>query len=249
MDVATVLVEQLEANGELRTFRMHADFGKPLTVSFADAYDEEHSGPFHFLDSHQEQAFRNAFAECRARRLGATRFMRVNDRFRLRTEWVGIPTERNRLSYYALSLPEFAIPCSVRFVDPRSGREYRKTVVRDDQSKRFVLYLECRSAHGAFDFVLDVEFEISDDRFPQATFKDGTTAEYGSHLGAYEYLLQDEQNVLVQHFMSTGDQYVISGQAGAVGPNANAENLTFRQSHGDSRSAGDPPSISSDERR
>jgi hypothetical protein len=249
MDVATVLVEQLEANGELRTFRMHADFGEPLTVSFADAYEDERSGPFHFLDSHHEQAFRNAFAECRARRLGASRFRRVDDRFRLSTSWAGIPTERHRLSYYALSLPEFAIPCSVRFADPRSGRDYRKTVVRDDQRKRFALYLECRSSHGVFDFVLDVEFEISHDRFPQATFKDGTTAEYGSHLGAYEYLLREGQQVLVQHFMSTGDQYVINGQAGAVGPNANSENLTFRQSRGDSMSADDPPSISSDERR
>jgi hypothetical protein len=111
------------------------------------------------------------------------------------------------------------------------------------------LYLECRSSHGAFDFVLDVDFEIAPDRFPQATFKDGTTAEYGSHLDAYEYLLQEEQNVVVQHFMSTGDQYILNGQAGGVGPNANAENLSFRQSHGGPRSAGIPPSISSDERK
>jgi hypothetical protein len=245
MDVATVLVDQLEANGELRTFRMHADFGEPLTVSFADAYEDERSGPFHFLDSHHEQAFRNAFAECRARRLGAGRFSRCDNRFRLATEWAGIPTELHRLSYYALSLPEFAIPSSVKFADPRSGREYQKNVVRDDLRKRFVLYLECRSSHGAFDFVLDVDFEISPDRFAQATFKDGTTGGYGSHLGAYEYLLPEEQKVLVQNFMSTGDQYVIGGQAGAVGPSANAEGLTFRQSHGDSRSAVDSPSISS----
>ncbi len=243
MDVATVLVEQLEANGELRTFRMHADFGERLTVSFADAYEDERSGPFHFLDTHHEQAFRNAFAECRARRLGVSRFRRVDDRFLLRTSWAGIPTERHRLSYYALSLPEFAIPGSVRFADPRSGREFRKTVVRDDQRRRFTLYLECRSSHGVFDFVLDVDFEVSPDRFPRATFKDATTAEYGSHLGTYEYLLQEKQKVVVQHFMSTGDQYVISGQAGAVGPNANAENLAFRQSLGSSTSAGDAPSF------
>ena len=249
MDVATVLVEQLEANGELRTFRMHADFGEPLTVSFADAYEDERSGPFHFLDSHHEQAFRNAFAECRARRLGSTRFSRVNDRFVLRTSWTGIPTERHRLSYYALSLPEFAIPGSVRLADPRSGREYRKTVVRDDQRRRFALYLECRSSHGVFDFVLDVDFEISRDRFLQATFNDATTAEYGSHAGAYEYLLQEEQKVVVQHFMNTGDQYIINGQAGAVGPSANAEHLSLHQRIGTPRSAGDTPSTSSDERK
>jgi hypothetical protein len=233
MDVAVVIVEQLDENGALRTFRMQADYGSPLIVAFADEYDEARNGPFHFLDDRHEQAFQRSFAECKARKVAASRFKQAGGSFYFQTSFAGIPTERGRLSYYALCLPEFAIPNRVKFTDPRSGREYKKNIVRDDHRRRYVLYLECRSSHGSFDFALDVEFRVSQETFYSSNFQDDTTTPYGAHLDAYEYLLPSNEQVVVQQFFSQelkmGDQYNVNGQVGAVGPNAKAENNTFNQ--------------------
>ena len=232
MDVSVVIVEQLDLGGELRSFRMKADYGDHVTVAFADEYDEPRSGPFHFLDRKHEKAFAEGFAECSARKLSASRYSITERGYEFNTSWRGIPTDRGRLSYYAISLPEFGIPVSVRFFDLRSGREYRKSVDRDDHRNRFVLYLECRSSHGSFDFGLEVRFVVSAEDFHTAEYVDETTTGYGAHPDAYEYLLRDGQQHVVQQFfmesMHMGDHYQ-TGQAGAVGPNSRAENNTFQQ--------------------
>ncbi|RKP50779.1 hypothetical protein [Trinickia fusca] len=233
MNVAVVIVEQLDADGALRTFRMHAKYGDAITVAFADEYEEPRSGPFHFLDDRHERHFAQAFAECKVRKVSSARLSCNDGEFRFLTSWAGIPTERQRLSYYALCLPQGAVPTRVRFTDPRSGREFKKAVVRDGQRDRFVLYLECRSSHGAFDFALEVAFRVDPEIFPSFTFDDETTSPYGAHLDAYEYLLPRHEQMVVQQFFSEriamGDQYNISGQAGAVGPNAQAAHNTFNQ--------------------
>lgn len=227
MYLAAAIIEQLEVNGELRSFRMQAAQGRHITVAFANEYDEDHSGPFHFLDGQDEVAFQKGFAECRARKVAAACFGADSGRFHFRTSWAGIPTERGHLSYYTLSLPAFAIPTLVKFSDPRSGREFRKTVVRDDPRQRFVLYLECRSSHQSFDFTLGVEFEVSPENFSRWEYCDQTTAAYGAHLDAYEHTFSPDQRVVIQNFL--GDQYNVFGQAGAVGPHAVAEENVFAQ--------------------
>lgn len=233
MDVAVVIVEQLDSNGTLRTFRMQADYGDRLIVAFADEYEEPRSGPFHFLDDRHESAFQKAFAECKRRRVSSSRFFERNGISHFVTSWAGIPTERQRLSYYAICLPEHAIPTSVRFTDPRSGWEYKKAIVRDDQRQRFILYLECRSSNGTFDFALEVDFRVDEDNFALAEFSDENTSPYGAYIDAYEYLLPQHDQVFVQQFFSKeifmGDQYNVTGQVGAIGPNAKTENNTFNQ--------------------
>jgi len=233
MDVAIVIVEQLDANGALRTFRMQAEQGERLTVAFADEFDDSRSGPFHFFDDRHELAFQSAFAECKVRHVSSSRLRSSEGMFHFLTSWAGIPTESQRLSYYALCLPEYAIPVRVRLTDPRSGREYKKAIVRDDQRGRFVLYLECRSSHGSFDFALEVDFRIAEGEFRSSEFRDETTTPGGAYLQAYEYLLPSSEQVVVQQFFSKetsmGDQYNVTGQVGAVGPNARAENNTFNQ--------------------
>ncbi|MDO9482596.1 MAG: hypothetical protein Q8S96_06500 [Hydrogenophaga sp.] len=250
MDVAVVIVEQLDSDGTLRTFRMQADYGDRLIVAFADEYEESRSGPFHFLDDRHESAFQKAFAECRSLRVSSSRFSARNGIFHFVTSWAGIPTERQRLSYYAICLPEHAIPTSVRFTDPRSRREYKKVIVRDDQRQRFILYLECRSSHGTFDFALEVDFRIAADEFAIAEFKDETTSPFGAHVDAYESLLPRHDQVIVQQFfskdISMGDQYNVTGQVGAIGPNAKAENNTFNQVLQQAASSIDLPALAAE---
>lgn len=246
MDVSVVIVEQLDLGGELRTFRMKADYGDHVTVAFPDEYDEPRSGPFHFLDRKHESIFAKGFAECSARKLSPGRYRITERGYEFNTSWRGVPTERGRLSYYAISLPEYGIPTGVRFFDLRTGRDYRKSITRDDERKRFVLYLECRSSYGSFDFGLEVRFVVSVDHFSASRYNDNSTTGYGAHADAYEHLLRDGQrNVVQQFFMETmqmGDHYEI-GQAGAVGPNARAENNTFQQIWSQSSSEIDLPRL------
>ena len=222
MDVTAVLVEQLDLNGTLRTFRMKSDNDEQITIAFANEYDQLRSGPFHFLERQREHSFDTGFAECVRRHVSKDRFKRIGrTEYEFNTSWFGITTERQRLSYYALSLPEYAIPKQVRFSDPRTPREFNKKVQRDLQRNRFILYLECRSSHGSFDFVLHTIFSVSKEDFQSAEYQDRTSTEYGVNHDMYRQHLNRGQQRLVQQFFVNSEinmaQYN-TGQAGAVGP-------------------------------
>ncbi|MGD0544811.1 MAG: hypothetical protein ABSB65_10405 [Candidatus Acidiferrales bacterium] len=212
MDVGAVIVEQLESDGSLRTFRLRPASDREMTVAFANEYAEPHSGPFHFLDEEHEQAFRKGFASCKVRKLSNDRFKVVDGEYEFQTSWLGIPTERGSLSYYALSLPEYAIPKTVEFVDPRSGHRYSQRVIKDADRMRFVIYLECRSSHGEFDFKLDVTFRISQTEFGTAAYGDGDTNGWPEQVDQYQYRLSKDQQVVVQQFFS--DRMNVNSQVG-----------------------------------
>ena len=165
--------------------------------------------------------------------MGTGRFRRNQDGYHFETAWRGLSTERHSLSYYALSLPEFGVPSKISIVDPHSlNRNYRKTVTRDDQRKRFVIYLECRSQLGSFDFDLACDFVIDPRSFANASYHDGTSDEYGNDPNFYRWMLDEQQQAKVVQFFAggqqVGDSYV-AGQAGAMGRYASAQNNTFNQ--------------------
>ena len=212
--------------------RLQPDYRRPLIVAFPDEYADPRQGPFHFLDSADERRFVEGFADCKIRRLGSSRFRKQGDSTHFSTEWMGIPTQQHSLTLYTLLLPPDAIPGEIHFQDPRSDREFRKTVYRDDEQRRYALYLECRSSFGTFDFVLEADFVHSPERFPESSYSDSKTL-----LGNYRQT--EHQNVLggsemnrVQQFfaehITMGDSYNAQ-QAGAMGPNAKASNMSFQQ--------------------
>ena len=129
MNVSALVVQQLDYRGYLRTFQMRANEGRALAIARLDEFEEPPSGPFHFLDEGQKEAFEKDFAVCRTLKLSESNFSVVDDEYRFQISWQGIPTERNCLSCYSLSLPEFAVPIAIRFKDPHSDREYSKRVV------------------------------------------------------------------------------------------------------------------------
>ena len=202
MNVAAVVVEQLDYGGYLRTLRMQADPGRPLTIALADEFDEPHSGPFHFLDEHDKETFEKGFAECKAWKLSESNFAVVDGEHRFQTSRLGIPTGRNCLSCYSLLLPEFAVPTEIRFKDPRSDREYFKSVIRDNRRNRFVAYLECRSSYGSFDFLLEVKFRSDRDNFRRAKYTDEHMSRHGAQIHACEQLVPTHLRRFVQQFLS-----------------------------------------------
>ena len=202
MIVAAVVVEHIGYDGYLRSLHMQADPGRTLTIAFADEFDEPHSGPFHFLDEHYKNTFEKEFAECKTLKLSESNFSVVDDEYRFQTSWQGIPTQRNGLSCYSLSLPEFAVPTEVRFKDPHSGREYSKSVIRDNRLNRFVAYLRCRSSYGSFDFLLDVKFRRDRDNFSRARYTDENTDRHRENIHAYEQLVPIHLQEIVRQFFS-----------------------------------------------
>jgi len=232
MEVKALIVEQLDADGTLRTFKMVPDYDRQLVVAFAEEYDEHRYGPFHFLDSLHENNFRKGFASAKVRHVGKSRFSQNGDMFNFKTSWLGLPIERNYLTYYALSLPQFAVPEKIRIFDPHSEHEYRKYVYRDDEKTRFTVYFECRSSRGVFDFQLECNFRIRTDLFESSEYIDEKTDKYGRQTDEYKWPLNDQQATKVQQFfmekVQTGDTYKAS-QVGAMGPNATASNMTFQQ--------------------
>lgn len=225
MNLKALIVEQLEANGSIRTLQM-LEGRKPFVVAFANEYEEVRSGPFHFLDDERASAFDEGFAAARTRRLGDDRFQRVGEKYIFNTSWLGIPTKRDWLTYYALSLPQFAVPSQIRLNDPHSGRDYRKSVCRDDQRNRFNVYLECRSKIGTFDFVLEVRFAVDSSAFPASAYTDPNTDPYGRQIDEYRHTLGDRETMKVKQYFNFvgGDQYQVDS-ANAVGRDARVRNI------------------------
>jgi len=138
MMLKALIVEQLEVDGTLRTFQMQPSAeGRDIVVAFADEYEENRSGPFHFLDKDDARRFDEGFGQCRVRKVGKSYFSLNGHAYHFEGKWSGIPTERNWLSYYAPSLPEFAIPVSLSVTDPhRLETEYKRAIRRDGTRHR-----------------------------------------------------------------------------------------------------------------
>ncbi len=224
MEVVAIIVEQLDEDGTLRTFRMAPGYGEKMWVAFLDEYAEPRSGPFHFIDAEHSREFDRGFAAAQVRRVGPRRFFRTRNGYHFESSWHGIPTKRHCLTYFALSLPQFAIPSRIQVVDPHSGREYRKNVTRDDDKQRFVIYLGCRSSRGIFDFALEIDFHIDGNAFANAEYSDENTDQFGRQIETYNWFLDEQDQNRIQNFfaerITVGDNY----QAGQ-----GESNMTFQQ--------------------
>jgi hypothetical protein len=202
MNVVAVIVEQLEADGRIKRLTIARGSAHQLEVAFPDEFEGERSGPFFFPNKDDEEQFKKEFADSRILKLSKNSFTAVNGDYNLRIERGGIPTERGQLSYYSLSLPEFAIPTEISLKDPHSNKPLYKSVFTDKQRKRFVIYVECRSSHGVFDFLLDVRFKIERDNFRDAKYEDDYLSRHGGQVKAYKRLLPPDEEGNVKRFFS-----------------------------------------------
>lgn len=204
MDVAALIVEQLEADGFLKRLVMRPKGRHPLTVGFPDEVEVEESpsGPFFFPDDDNKVVFTQGFENCSRLKLSKSSLTSVNGTYHLQLHRSGIFTVEGTQSYYALSLPEFAIPEDINVQHPRSDMPLRKNVLRDDERKRFVIYIECRPQHGGFDFRLKVKFRFgrAHRQFDTAEYHDEHVSRYGQL--PYEAFLSPEQRQDVHRFLA-----------------------------------------------
>lgn len=205
MVLKALIIEQLEEDGTIRSLRLlPGTSAGDMPVAFATEYQANRSGPFHFYDEDDERRFAEQFAKCRARKLGSDRFSRAADTFRVHLGWTGLPTEKGALSYYALSLPRHAIPLRLSIRDPHKvAHEYRRTVARDDEKGRYIVYVECSSAHGMFDFELACDFILDSANFASSSYSDPKTTEGYAHLGDdWKHWVGDQDRESVAAFLA-----------------------------------------------
>jgi hypothetical protein len=168
--------------------------------------DESPSGPFFFPNEQNKAAFKKRFENCSRLKLSKASFTAINGTYHLQLHRSGIFTAEGTQSYYALSLPEFAIPEEIKVQDPRSDTPLRKNVLRDDERKRFVIYVECRPQHGGFDFLLKVKFRIeraAEGPFKVAEYHDEHVSRYGQL--PYETFLSPGQMRHMHRFLASKD--------------------------------------------
>lgn len=183
----------MEISGTLKSITMNASpiIGE-MVVAFVDEYEEPRQGPFHFLDNSYEDIFNKRNNECKVRKLGSERFNINEDQYNFTTQWEGIPTARNELSYYTLSLPRFGIPESINISDLiKTDVSYNYSLIKDELKQCYILYLPCRSRFGSFNFVLNCTFKVNEKQFLSSKVK-VTNGEYIPFSGV-EDLISTEQ--------------------------------------------------------
>jgi hypothetical protein len=232
MNVKSIVVEQLEWSGSSKSFTLEPHSNSQLWVAFPTDYDEPRNSPFYFQQPNYEKKFDKGFAECQARRITKNNFYEREGIFTYKTSWQNIPTERNTLSYYALYLPEFAVPIEINLLDPYSeGRQYKRTVFKDDQQPRYIIYLQCASRYGVFSFDVICKFRNDEEGFEKSAYSDEFQQEFYASPEEWKYFLIDTEKQKVEQYFVTNhmrDQYNIN-QAGAVGPKSSASNNVFNQ--------------------
>ena len=170
MDIEAATIEQLDANGTIRTLLLTPRADGRLVVALPDEYDDPRDGPLHFLDEQDATRFAEAYARCRIRRVGHKKLKRRDQDLSFSTEWRGIGARRHPgLGLYVLSLPRDAMVNRLTIVDPRTGAPIPCSVVRDDARRRFTMYVE---SIGPLDFDLACELTLTDEpHFRLSTFE------------------------------------------------------------------------------
>ncbi|MFB0847082.1 hypothetical protein [Paenibacillus oleatilyticus] len=232
MIVNSVIIEKIEYDGTLKTVQLTSDYTGQLIIAFPDEYTDKRSGPFYFQNRQYDKVFRKMARANGSRRLDPRHFQRNELLTQLRIPWRNIPTERNEFSYYALSLPEYAIPLEVVISNPHTKSRMKKAVIKDKQKKCYVIYIECRSRFGVFSFDLDCTFKNARrQEFDKYQYSDDDLIEdVYAHYDAWEALASDNERDQVNIYMEGNNVEIYTvQQAAAVGRNAQANNTHMSQ--------------------
>ncbi len=236
MNINAIIHEQIDWDGTAKAFQLQASQSiGDLWVAFPTDYSGERNAPFYFLDKEYESIYLSKTANCRQIKLSDKNFYQRGEDYIFETKWQRVPTERQSLTYYALYLPEYAIPTEIFVTDTRdANKQFSKNVFRDDEKSRFVIYVECTSKFGQFNFNIYCRFHFDKNIFSTSKYHDNKTVDFYAHHEEWKWLIskdeieQVEQFFITNHFYQMGDQYNVN-QAGAVGPNSSAVNNTFNQ--------------------
>lgn len=234
MYVNSVIIEKIEYDGTLKTVQLNSAVAGQLIVSFPNEYDEKRSGPFYFHNRQHDRILRKTARTNGARKLNSNHLRTSDLVTQLSLPWRNIPTEQGELSYYALSLPNYAVPFQIAVINPHNDRPLKKAVIKDEQKKCYVVYIECRSRFKSFGFDLECSYK-------KATYEEFKNHEYYdddlipdvyAHYDAWQAITSDEERERINIYMegNTVEIYNVN-QAAAVGRNVVANNNQLTQTN------------------
>jgi hypothetical protein len=236
MNINAIIHEQIDWDGTAKAFHLKADQSiGDFWIAFPTDYLGERNAPFYFLDKEYETIFQSKRANCRQKKLSNRNFYQRGDDYVFKTTWQRIPTQWQAITYYALYLPEFAIPTVIDVTDTRdTSRQFSKNVFRDDEKNRYIVYIECTSKFGQFNFDIFCRFHFDKDHFETSTYHDPKTVDFYADLDHWKWMVSKDEAEKVEQFFVTNnhyhmrDQYNVN-QAGAIGPKSAAIENTFNQ--------------------
>lgn len=210
MNVKGVIVEQIDWDGKSKSLTVQPDFRRgDLWVAFPTDYDEPRTGPFYFQNPSYEKQYDTNVAQCTARKIASDSFYNENGLYTFKTIWHSLPTENEALTYYALYLPEYAVPTAVSLYDPRNtDKQYKRTILKDKQKPRYIIYLQCSSKHGVFNFNLECKFREDKRGFDASNYSDEFQTGLYSNPEHWQNLMSEGDRAKTQNFFA--DQIVIN---------------------------------------
>lgn len=182
MFVKSVIIEKLSWDGTINSIVIEKDPAiGDLRIAFPTEYTDSRESPFHFGNSKYEQKFIDQNIKANSKTLSSDQFKCDKDTYTFKRRWDNIPTEWNKLTYYAIYLPENAEIKTLSIKDERYYPEqYKRTVIKDPLSPRFIIYVKCSSTHGIFNFQLECKFIRNDVNFDTITYIDDYQTDFNS---------------------------------------------------------------------
>jgi hypothetical protein len=180
MQVKGLIVEELNEQGELKSFVLNNDYGiGDLWIAFPDEYDNPRTGPFHFLDDSYEKLFSTVYKDKNMRKVGSKRLKEIGYRqFEFYTNWDNIPVQASyELYYYSLYLPKFAYPINVDFELSIKNQWDDRLIKFVKDKERYIIYIACKGSDDQFnkrpqDLKLTVHYEINKNLFENKQVED-----------------------------------------------------------------------------
>ena len=209
MNVKSIVVEQIDWEGTSKSITIEPNYNNQLWIAFPTDYEEARNSPFYFQRKVDENEFNDGFAQSQARKISKENFFKLNNQYIYKTIWIDIPTDRKMVSYYALYLPEYAIPIKINLYDPyNKDTQYKRTIFKDNEKPRYLIYLQCASMFGKFSFKGEFIFKKDESGFEQSSYKDGFQQDFYAQPEEWQYLLNEQSRGDAQLFFADTITYI-----------------------------------------
>lgn len=203
MNVKSIVVEHLYWDGSIKTLQLSPNIRHEMWVAFPDEYEEPRNAPFHFQNPDDEEDYEANYAKCKARKLSKDRYSEEKGVYTFKNSWQGIPTERQSFSFYTLYLPENAIPVQIEITDPyNKGKQFTRTIYKDETKQCYVIYLQCSSKHGVFSFDMRCVFKKDIDGFKRSSYIDDFHKDFHQSPELWRNFLEKDECEKTENFFA-----------------------------------------------
>ncbi|MCR8560854.1 hypothetical protein KXD93_24565 [Mucilaginibacter sp. BJC16-A38] len=201
MNVNRILVEQIDWDGTSKSIAFDNRTGNAMWIAFPNEYDEKKIGPFYFKNSLFQSQFAKQFKASLKWKLKEEQFNSSGELYFYKTQWNSIPVEINSNTYYALYLPEFAIPNSIEVTNAVFGKGVPRNVWKDLEVNRYIIYILGPHSQKSLSFKIECKFTKDKDGFSNSKYSDKFDSDFYGHPSEWKHEF-DSWNLNQQSFFA-----------------------------------------------